>query len=115
MDNIAAVHMRPHMIIAALLATTAFAKSEVVRSPDGRTNIRIESDAGHFSISRGGETVSGERVADTADAVVAALRRIHIPLIRWPGGCFAETYHWRDGIGPRETRPRGVNTAWRVS
>jgi len=44
--------------------------------------------------------------------VVAALRRIHIPLIRWPGGCFAETYHWRDGIGPRETRPRGVNTAW---
>jgi alpha-L-arabinofuranosidase len=44
--------------------------------------------------------------------VVAALRRIRIPLIRWPGGCFAETYHWRDGIGPREQRPRGVNTAW---
>jgi alpha-N-arabinofuranosidase len=44
--------------------------------------------------------------------VVAALRRIRIPLIRWPGGCFAETYHWRDGIGPRDQRPRGVNTAW---
>jgi alpha-N-arabinofuranosidase len=44
--------------------------------------------------------------------VVAALRRIRIPVIRWPGGCFAETYHWRDGIGPRERRPRGVNTAW---
>ena len=44
--------------------------------------------------------------------VVAALRRIRIPLIRWPGGCFAETYHWRDAIGPRAQRPRGVNTAW---
>jgi alpha-L-arabinofuranosidase len=44
--------------------------------------------------------------------VVAALRKIRIPLVRWPGGCFAETYHWRDAIGPREKRPRGVNTAW---
>jgi alpha-N-arabinofuranosidase len=44
--------------------------------------------------------------------VVAALRRIRIPLIRWPGGCFAETYHWRDAIGPREKRASGVNTAW---
>jgi alpha-N-arabinofuranosidase len=44
--------------------------------------------------------------------VVAALRKIRIPLVRWPGGCFAETYHWRDGIGPRAQRPRGVNTAW---
>ena len=44
--------------------------------------------------------------------VVAALRKIRIPVVRWPGGCFAETYHWRDGIGPRDQRPRGVNTAW---
>ena len=44
--------------------------------------------------------------------VVAALRKVRIPLIRWPGGCFAELYHWRDGIGPRDRRPRGVNTAW---
>jgi len=44
--------------------------------------------------------------------VVAALRKVRIPLIRWPGGCFAETYHWRDGIGPLAQRPRGVNTAW---
>jgi alpha-N-arabinofuranosidase len=44
--------------------------------------------------------------------VVAALRKIKIPVVRWPGGCFAETYHWRDGIGPRASRPRGVNTAW---
>jgi len=36
--------------------------------------------------------------------VVAALRRIHVPLVRWPGGCFGEIYHWRDGVGPRASR-----------
>lgn len=44
--------------------------------------------------------------------VVAALRKIHVPVVRWPGGCFAEVYNWRDGVGPRERRPRSVNTAW---
>ncbi len=42
--------------------------------------------------------------------VVEALRRINIPNLRWPGGCFADDYHWEDGIGPREKRPRRVNT-----
>ncbi|MDR0641154.1 MAG: alpha-N-arabinofuranosidase, partial [Treponema sp.] len=44
--------------------------------------------------------------------VVAALRRIRIPNLRWPGGCFADEYHWKDGIGPREGRPKMVNTHW---
>jgi alpha-L-arabinofuranosidase len=44
--------------------------------------------------------------------VVAALRELHIPNVRWPGGCFADEYHWRDGIGPREQRPRMINTTW---
>ncbi len=37
--------------------------------------------------------------------VVDALRRIKVPVLRWPGGCFADEYHWKDGIGPREQRP----------
>ena len=44
--------------------------------------------------------------------VVDALRALDIPNLRWPGGCFADTYHWRDGIGPREQRPRIANTNW---
>lgn len=44
--------------------------------------------------------------------VVAALRAIAIPVLRWPGGCFADEYHWQDGIGPRERRPSMVNTHW---
>lgn len=44
--------------------------------------------------------------------VVEALRALGIPNLRWPGGCFADDYHWRDGIGPREDRPRMVNSHW---
>lgn len=44
--------------------------------------------------------------------VVDALKAIRIPNLRWPGGCFADEYHWADGIGPRESRPRMVNTHW---
>src|SRR4051812_39498157 len=44
--------------------------------------------------------------------VLAALRRIHVPVIRWPGGCFADEYDWRDGIGPRAQRPSRINTHW---
>ncbi len=43
---------------------------------------------------------------------VAALKALNIPNLRWPGGCFADEYHWRDGIGPREGRPSIVNTHW---
>ena len=44
--------------------------------------------------------------------VVEALRELHIPNLRWPGGCFADTYHWRDGIGPKEDRPSMLNVWW---
>jgi alpha-N-arabinofuranosidase len=44
--------------------------------------------------------------------VIAALKNLHVPVVRWPGGCFADEYHWRDGIGPREKRPVKVNTHW---
>ncbi|WP_020210164.1 alpha-N-arabinofuranosidase [Gilvimarinus chinensis] len=44
--------------------------------------------------------------------VLNALRDINVPLVRWPGGCFADEYHWREGIGPRDERPVKVNTHW---
>ena len=44
--------------------------------------------------------------------VVEALRALHVPLVRWPGGCFADEYHWRDGIGPRAKRSVKINTHW---
>lgn len=44
--------------------------------------------------------------------VINALRDLQIPVLRWPGGCFADDYHWRDGIGPKDSRPYMVNTNW---
>jgi len=44
--------------------------------------------------------------------VLAALKELRIPVLRWPGGCFADEYHWKDGIGPREKRPAMINTHW---
>ena len=44
--------------------------------------------------------------------VVSALRELKVPNVRWPGGCFADQYHWRKGIGPADKRPATLNTAW---
>lgn len=44
--------------------------------------------------------------------VLKALKDMRIPVLRWPGGCFADEYHWEDGIGPKEARKRMINTHW---
>jgi len=76
---------------------------------------------GHFSEHLGrciyqglyvGEDSPIPNVAGMRTDVVEALRRIHIPVLRWPGGCFADEYHWRDGVGPKGDRKRMVNTNW---
>ncbi len=44
--------------------------------------------------------------------IVKALREMKLPVLRWPGGCFADEYHWKDGIGPKESRKKMINTHW---
>ena len=44
--------------------------------------------------------------------VVQALRALHVPNVRWPGGCFGDNYHWRDGVGPQAKRPKTLNPDW---
>jgi alpha-L-arabinofuranosidase len=44
--------------------------------------------------------------------VLEALKQLQIPVLRWPGGCFADEYHWKDGVGPREQRKTMINTNW---
>lgn len=76
---------------------------------------------GHFSEHLGRCIYDGIYVGEQSDIpnkngmridVVNALKAIKIPLLRWPGGCFADTYHWRDGIGSKENRKKIVNTSW---
>src|SRR5437660_9811572 len=44
--------------------------------------------------------------------VLKAVEGLHVPLLRWPGGNFSSNYNWRDGIGPRDSRPRRLEMAW---
>src|SRR5580765_3014286 len=44
--------------------------------------------------------------------VVEALKKLKIPVLRWPGGCYADNYHWKDGIGPKNTRKHTENVSW---
>lgn len=76
---------------------------------------------GHFSEHLGRCIYDGFWVSDTLKVpkkdrirldIVEALKKIKIPNLRWPGGCFADEYHWRDGIGPRIQRPKMINTNW---
>ncbi len=59
-----------------------------------------------------GEDSSIPNTRGLRNDVIAALRNLAPPVIRWPGGCFADDYHWRDGIGPPEDRPRRINLWW---
>lgn len=59
-----------------------------------------------------GENSAIPNVRGIRQDVVQALRDIAIPNLRWPGGCFADTYHWKDGVGPRAQRPTIINVHW---
>lgn len=76
---------------------------------------------GHFSEHLGTCIYGGYWVSEESDIpntnglrndVVGALKEMGIPNLRWPGGCFADEYHWQDGIGPRSERPTMINTHW---
>ena len=59
-----------------------------------------------------GEKPNIPNVKGIRSDVVQALREINVPVLRWPGGCFADEYHWRDGIGSKDNRKKIVNTNW---
>jgi alpha-N-arabinofuranosidase len=76
---------------------------------------------GHFAEHLGKCIYGGFFVGDTSkipntngvrNDIIDALKKLKIPNLRWPGGCFADTYHWKDGIGPKENRPTIVNKWW---
>lgn len=76
---------------------------------------------GHFAEHLGRSIYDGFFVGDTSkiantngvrNDIIKALKDLKIPNLRWPGGCFADTYHWKDGIGPQENRPTIVNQWW---
>jgi alpha-N-arabinofuranosidase len=68
---------------------------------------------GHFSEHLGRCIYDGFWTGDKIRMdIVDALKKIRVPVLRWPGGCFADQYHWKDAIGPRDQRKKTVNTTW---
>ena len=112
---------------AALLAARgAGALAQSARATDSRVEVLVGEGIGtinrdiygHFAEHLGGVIYDGIWVGENSKvpntggirtALVSALKRINAPVIRWPGGCFADSYDWRDGTGPRAQRPRRTN------
>ena len=97
----------------------------------GQNNLAVNTDAGKVKISRNiyghfaehlgrciyggfyvGDTSSIPNTNGVRNDIIDALKKLKIPNLRWPGGCFADTYHWKDGIGPKDKRPSMVNKWW---
>lgn len=106
------------------LAAASFAHAQTVSMTvqPGDPKLEISKHIyGHFSEHLGRCIYDGFWVDESLNVpkrdrirtdIVDALNKIKVPNLRWPGGCFADTYHWRDGIGPRLQRPKMVNSTW---
>ena len=116
---IAAIGMLPMRLTAQ--NTIAPIKGKISIFPDQAKTTISKDIYGHFAEHLGaciyggfwvGEKSSIPNTDGIRNDVITALRDVSIPNLRWPGGCFADTYHWKDGIGPREKRPTIVNIHW---
>jgi alpha-N-arabinofuranosidase len=113
------------LLLGLFLGFSSFAQPK-------NTNINIDVNGGEHVINRniyghfaehlgrciyGGFYVGEDNqvipnVAGIRTDVIEALKDLKVPVLRWPGGCFADTYHWMDGIGPKADRPQMVNVWW---
>jgi alpha-N-arabinofuranosidase len=119
--------LKTTIILAFIVCTAAITltaqgvvSTVVIGAPD--STIINKNIYGHFSEHLGRCIYGGFFVGESSTTIpnkhgirtdiVTALRKMKIPNLRWPGGCFADTYHWKDGVGPKEKRPTIVNTWW---
>jgi len=109
--------------VAALLAVCLplLSQNKLVINADQGKEVINRNIYGHFSEHLGHCIYGGYWVGENSpipntrgirNDVVKALKDIQISNLRWPGGCFADEYHWMDGIGPRDKRAKMVNTNW---
>ena len=99
--------------------TTATNTATITIHPDQATNVIPDELYGQFAEHLGSGVYGGIWVGKNSpipntdgyrNDVLEALRELKVPVIRWPGGCFADYYHWEDGIG--DNRPTMVNSSW---
>ncbi|HEY6502458.1 MAG TPA: alpha-N-arabinofuranosidase [Chitinophagaceae bacterium] len=108
-------------LLSVIIQGIVFAQVKMSITAENSSPVISRHIYGHFSEHLGRCIYDGYWVSDTSTLqrkdrirldIVEALKKIKIPNLRWPGGCFADEYHWRDGIGKREARPKMINTHW---
>jgi alpha-L-arabinofuranosidase len=111
------------LITAVVFSSAVFCQSTVkLQLSSTQSPIISKNIYGHFAEHLGHSIYGGFYVGDTSKTIpntngvrndiIAALKKLKIPNLRWPGGCFADTYHWKDGVGPKDKRPTMVNKWW---
>jgi alpha-N-arabinofuranosidase len=114
----------PFLSIVFLLLSTLLSGQETTAirvQPSDDAPVISKHIYGHFAEHLGrciydgfyvGEDSEIPNTAGVRNDIVEALKELSIPNLRWPGGCFADTYHWKDGIGPKADRPSMLNSWW---
>lgn len=110
------------IMLGICLSTAAFAQVNVSVHDSAADQPVIHKEIyGHFAEHLGRCIYDGIWVGPDSDIpnidgyrkdLVEALKVLKVPVMRWPGGCFADEYHWTDGIGPKEDRPKMINSNW---
>jgi alpha-L-arabinofuranosidase len=110
------------LFIGVASALNSYSQNEIVLNADKGKDIINKNIYGHFAEHLGHCIYGGFYVGDSNKTipnkdgvrldVIEALKKLKVPVLRWPGGCFADTYHWKDGVGPRKERPSMLNVWW---
>ena len=109
-------------VIGIICTKLISAQNQIVLNADKGKDIIDKNIYGHFAEHLGHCIYGGFYVGDSNKTiphkdgvrldVIEALKKLKVPVLRWPGGCFADTYHWRDGVGPKKDRPSMLNVWW---
>ena len=109
------------VVILLFTGFSAFGQTKLTLHTDQAKVVISKEIYGHFAEHLGhciyggiyvGEDSPIPNIRGFRQDIIAALKDMNIPVLRWPGGCFADTYHWKDGIGPKHKRPSIVNVHW---
>jgi alpha-L-arabinofuranosidase len=116
------IRNRSILLLAAVIffSETLFAQNRIILDPSKAKDTINRNIYGHFAEHLGRCIYDGIYNVNKSIPnkngirldIVEALKKLKTPVLRWPGGCFADTYHWKDAIGPKEKRKQISNTSW---
>ena len=107
--------------IGTIFSSITYAQNKIVLDPSKAKDTINKNIYGHFAEHLGHCIYGGFYVGDNKKIpnkdgirldIVDALKKLKIPVLRWPGGCFADNYHWKDGVGPKSQRKATENFSW---